>query len=165
LLPKVDWAAGLRTAWSPGAGAAQEHLQHFLQESLDGYPTLRGRPDQPGTSRMSPHLHFGEISPQEIWHTVRRFAIERGQHSTWRESQFLTELGWREFAYYLLFHYPQTPRQPLRPAYAAFPWRTDPAGLQAWQRGFRSAVVLGHPCGCRPRQQYPRLAMGFRMRR
>jgi len=135
LLPKIDWAAGLRAAWKPGAAAAQAHLLHFLQESVEDYPSLRNRPDLPGTSRMSPHLHFGEISPREIWHSLRRFALDRGQHTTWRESQFLTEVGWREFAHHLLFYFPQTPRQPLRAAYAAFPWKTDPAGLQAWQRG------------------------------
>jgi deoxyribodipyrimidine photo-lyase len=135
LLPKIDWAGGLRAAWKPGAATAHAHLQHFLQASFREYPTLRDRPDLPGTSRMSPHLHFGEISPREIWHSLRLFAQARGQHTTWRESQFLTEVGWREFAHHLLFYYPQTPRQPLRSAYAAFPWRKDPAALKAWQRG------------------------------
>jgi deoxyribodipyrimidine photo-lyase len=135
LLPKVNWAAGFGPAWTPGAAAAHQHLMHFLQESFDGYPTLRDRPDLPGTSRLSPHLHFGEISPREIWHAVREFGIERGQHTTWRDSQFLTEVGWREFAHHLLYYYPQTPTQPLRAAYAAFPWKNDPKGLSAWQRG------------------------------
>jgi deoxyribodipyrimidine photo-lyase len=135
LLPKIDWAGGMRAAWKPGAATAHAHLRHFLQESFREYPTLRDRPDLPGTSRLSPHLHFGEISPREIWHSLRKFAQARGQHTTWRESQYLTEVGWREFAHHLLFYYPQTPQQPLRSAYAAFPWRTDPAALKAWQRG------------------------------
>jgi deoxyribodipyrimidine photo-lyase len=140
LLPKIDWASGMRAAWKPGAAAAQADLTHFLQESFQDYPSLRDRPDLPGTSRMSPHLHFGEISPRQIWHSLRRFASDRGQHTTWRESQFLTELGWREFAHHLLYYYPQTPQQPLRAAYAAFPWKTDPASLRAWQHG-----VTGYP--------------------
>jgi deoxyribodipyrimidine photo-lyase len=135
LRPKIDWAAGFRAAWEPGAATALTHLQHFLRESFDEYPTLRDRPDLPGTSRLSPHLHFGEISPREIWHAVRRFGSERGQHSTWRESQFLSEVGWREFAHHLLFHYPRTPGRALRPTYDDFPWRTDPGALRAWQRG------------------------------
>jgi deoxyribodipyrimidine photo-lyase len=135
LLPKINWDDGMRAAWKPGAAQAQTQLQHFLQESFDGYPNARDRPDVTGTSRLSPHLHFGEISPREIWHSLRRFALNRGQHTTWRDSQFLTEVGWREFAHHLLFYYPQTPTQPLRAAYAAFPWLNDPDALRAWQRG------------------------------
>ena len=88
-----------------------------------------------GTSRLSPHLHFGEIGPREIWHATRRAALASGRHSSWRDSQFLTEIGWREFAYHLLFHFPKTPEEPLRANYARFPWRSDGAALRAWQRG------------------------------
>jgi len=140
MLPRIDWASGFRTAWKPGAAAARMHLDGFLQQSFGAYSTDRDRPDLPGTSRLSPHLHFGEISPREIWDTVRRFATERGQDTTWRDSQFLTELGWREFAHHLLYYYPHTPTQPLRAAYARFPWRDDAGGLRAWQQG-----VTGYP--------------------
>ncbi len=88
-----------------------------------------------GTSRMSPHVHFGEIGPREIWHAARRAALARGQAISWRDSQFLTEIGWREFAYHLLFHFPNTPEQPLRANYGRFPWRSDAVSLRAWQRG------------------------------
>jgi deoxyribodipyrimidine photo-lyase len=88
-----------------------------------------------GTSRLSPHLHFGEIGPREIWHATRRAALASGRHSSWRDSQFLTEIGWREFAHHLLFHFPKTPEEPLRANYARFPWRSDGAALRAWQRG------------------------------
>jgi deoxyribodipyrimidine photo-lyase len=142
LLPKLDWAAGFTRAWTPGPPSAHAQLQRFLQQSFDEYPTLRDRPDVRGTSRMSPHLHFGEISPREIWHAVRAFGLERGQHTTWRDSQFLTEVGWREFAYHLLYHYPQTPWQPLRAPYAAFPWRNDPEALRAWQRGHTGYPIV-----------------------
>jgi deoxyribodipyrimidine photo-lyase len=135
LLPKIPWDAGIRAAWIPGSAAAHARLEQFLHEAFDDYKTIRDRPDLPGTSRLSPYLHFGEISPRQIWHSVRRFALARGQHSTWRDSHFLTELGWREFAHHLLFHFPHTPEQPLREGFAAFPWRYDPPSLKAWQRG------------------------------
>ncbi len=135
LLPTIDWAGGMRATWTPGSTAAQAALQRFLHESFDEYRTLRDRPATAGTSQLSPHLHFGEISPREIWYATRRFAEGRGGQTAWRESQFLTEIGWREFAYHLLYHFPETPQQPLRAQYARFPWNADPASLRAWTRG------------------------------
>jgi deoxyribodipyrimidine photo-lyase len=135
LVPRQHWPAGLEAAWTPGSAAAHRHLQRFLAESFDYYGHRRDLPAVHGTSRMSPHLHFGEIGPREIWHATRRSALARGRHSSWRDSPFLTEIGWREFAYHLLFHFPKTPEQPLRANYARFPWRADAASLGAWQRG------------------------------
>jgi len=135
LLPRIGWAGGLREAWNPGSAAALASFEHFLEHGFEDYSNERNRPDKPGTSRLSPYLHFGEISPRQIWHGVRRFAQERGPQSPWRQSQFLTELGWREFAHHLLYHFPQTPELPLRADFARFPWKSDPAGLEAWQRG------------------------------
>jgi deoxyribodipyrimidine photo-lyase len=135
LLPRLDWPAGLEAAWTPGSQAAHSHLNRFLNESFDDYGHRRDQPAVHGTSRMSPHLHFGEIGPREIWHATRRWALARGRHSSWRDSQFLTEIGWREFAYHLLYHFPKTPEQPLRANYARFPWRSDAESLKAWQRG------------------------------
>jgi deoxyribodipyrimidine photo-lyase len=135
LLPQVDWAAGFRAAWTPGSAAAQRLLGRFLADAHGGYAAQRDRPGIQGTSRLSPHLHFGEIGPREIWQALRRHAEGSGQPAAWRDSQFLTELGWREFAYHLLYHFPQTPLHPLRAAYAAFPWKHDAAAVNAWQRG------------------------------
>ena len=135
LLPQIDWTTGMQVAWTPGSDTAHALLHEFLHETLDDYKTIRDRPDLPGTSRMSPYLHFGEISPREIFHAVRDFGLARGQHTTWRESHFLTEVGWREFAYHLLFHYPHTTAAPLRDSYARFPWKSSPENLRAWQRG------------------------------
>jgi deoxyribodipyrimidine photo-lyase len=140
LEPRIDWASGIRTAWTPGSTAAHAALQLFLQEAWDGYKTDRDRPDVSGTSRLSPHLHFGEISPREVWHSVRGFALARGQHSSWRESQFLTELGWREFAHHLLYHFPRSPQRPLNARFDSFPWNHNATALRAWQRG-----VTGYP--------------------
>jgi deoxyribodipyrimidine photo-lyase len=135
LMPRLNWAQGLHAAWTPGSAAAHALLRRFLNDSVDAYATERDRPDLQGTSRLSPHLHFGEISPREVWHATRRFAEDSGWHSTWRRSQFLTELGWREFAYHLIFHFPNTPEEPLRLPFRQFPWQPSARLLRAWQRG------------------------------
>lgn len=135
LLPKLGWAAEFAQAWSPGSEAAHALIERFLQDSLEDYGTRRDRPDLDRTSRLSPYLHFGEIGPREIFHAVRRHAEAHGRHSSWRDSQFLTEVGWREFAYHLLYHFPATPEAPLREAYSRFPWRANDEALIAWQRG------------------------------
>ncbi len=136
LEPAINWADGIRAAWQPGESGAAENLQRFCASAFDGYGVQRNRPDLPGTSRLSPHLHFGEISPRQVWHEVRAFAHRRSLPvAAWRNSQFLAEVGWREFAHHLLFHFPHTPTAPLRPEFARFPWRTDRGWLRAWQRG------------------------------
>ena len=136
LEPKVKWADGLRSAWEPGSAGARTELRRFLRDGLLTYSEGRNRPDVVGTSRLSPHLHFGEISPRQVWHAVKRFAESKAiPAAVWRNWQFLTELGWREFAHHLLIHFPQTPEQSLRPQFARFPWRKNGAWLRAWQRG------------------------------
>jgi deoxyribodipyrimidine photo-lyase len=131
----VDWAAGLRESWMPGSAGAHRALQHFLKDGFDGYDAGRNHPGTRGTSRLSPHLHFGELSPREIWHATRRHAEGHGRHTSWRESQFLAEVGWREFAHHLLYHFPHTPEQPLRANYARFPWASNDPALAAWRAG------------------------------
>jgi deoxyribodipyrimidine photo-lyase len=136
LEPKPNWADGLRAAWEPGSAGARTELQRFLRGGLLTYAVDRNRPDLTGTSRLSPHLHFGEISARQVWQAARRLAESRSiPAAVWRNWQFLTELGWREFAHHLLFHFPHTPEQPLRPEFARFPWRKNPAWLRAWQQG------------------------------
>jgi len=137
--PRLDWTLRMHAAWTPGSSAAHARLRRFLHDCWDGYPDNRDRPDLPATSRLSPYLHFGEIGPREIWHATREFSM-RGEAAGWRRSRFLTELGWREFAYHLLFHFPHTPEQPLREKFAGFPWRPSPEQLRAWQRG-----LTGYP--------------------
>jgi deoxyribodipyrimidine photo-lyase len=136
LLPAIRWDAGFAAAWTPGEAGAQRRLKRFIAEAMDGYGEQRNRPDTDGTSALSPHLHFGEVGPRQIWAAVRTAAKGSGIFPPSRGAQvFLSEVGWREFAHHLLYHFPQTVDAPLRTEFAAFPWRSDPGQLRAWQRG------------------------------
>jgi deoxyribodipyrimidine photo-lyase len=137
LEPKINWAAGLRAAWNPGEKGAQTQLKTFLSRALADYGEARDCPDIAGTSRLSPHLHFGEISARQIWHELDRWAPEAkpGLRQSESTKRFRTELGWREFAHHLLFHFPGTPLEPLRPEFRKFPWNKSPERLARWQRG------------------------------
>jgi len=136
LEPKINWTDGMCATWQPGETGATKSLSRFLAKAFADYSEHRNRPDFAGTSRLSPHLHFGEISPRQVWHGLRRMAVKRGLPvEMWRGSQFLVEIGWREFAHHLLFHFPHTPAKPLRPDFKNFRWQKDAAFLEAWQKG------------------------------
>ncbi len=136
LLPTIPWDLGLKAAWKPGETSALAELQHFLKTSVGDYSLSRDLPAIRGTSRLSPFLHFGEISPRTIWHEANRWRGEQSSlHTVPGLETFLKEVGWREFAYHLLFHFPHTDKEPLRSEFARFPWREDKNGLVAWQRG------------------------------
>ncbi|SDF42748.1 deoxyribodipyrimidine photo-lyase [Limimonas halophila] len=129
-----DWAHGLRAAWTPGEAGAHARLNAFLETSLAGYPELRNRPDTAGTSRLSPHLHWGEVSPRQVWAATRaRMAAEPGVESAgW---DFLRELVWREFSYHLLYWWPEIPETTWKSQFRAFPWRDDADAYAAWTAG------------------------------
>ena len=136
LLPRIGWDEGFYRVWQVGEIAAQQRLQDFLAV-IDDYATQRDRPDLPHTSRLSPHLHFGEVSPRQIVHAVQihlaHDAIAGGVKGA---ETYLRELGWREFGHHLLYHFPTTAETPLNPRFADFPWRRDYGeSLHAWQRG------------------------------
>jgi len=136
LLPGQDRAGGIDKAWRPGENGALVTLQKFLTGPIANYAVDRNRPDMTGTSRLSPHLHFGEVSPRRVWYETTKLVRGGGRNdaSAGAES-FLRELGWREFAHHLLYHFPHTAREPLRPEFSLLQWRDDPAGLDAWRRG------------------------------
>lgn len=121
-----NWAAGLKQTWQPGEHQAHKILDRFLSENLKGYHTQRDYPGQEGTSRLSPYLHFGEISPRQIWHAFKGFADI---------ARFRAELGWREFSYHLLYHFPELPSQPFQAKFSKFSWSYDLKALKAWQQG------------------------------
>ena len=135
LLPtRPDWAGGLRDAWTPGEVGAGERLEAFLSEGLAQYDR-RDEPAVPATSRLSPHLRFGEISPFQLWHRVR------GVAST--SAHFLREVGWREFSWNLLYHQPDIATVNVRKDFDAFGWsEPDAATLEAWQKGLTGIPLV-----------------------
>ena len=136
LLPaKPDWSAGLNEAWVPGEAGAMATLKTFLDAAIDNYDEDRNRPDRSGTSRLSPHLHFGEIAPNRIWQEVKRFIKKAKQAKIKNSMAFLRELGWRDFSNHLLFHWPELPDNAFRPEFERFPWQANKKNLVAWQRG------------------------------
>lgn len=142
LLPqRPDWAGGLRDSWVPGERAARDRLAAFLDGPVAGYPAERDRPDHDGTSALSPYLAFGEIGPRQVWHAARHAAAARPALASGVES-FLRELVWREFNHSLLHMAPHMPEAPLDERFADFPWRDDPDGLRAWQRGLTGYPIV-----------------------
>lgn len=136
LLPTINWARGLAETWKPGVAGAQAALGRFLERVLTGYGETRDRPARVGTSRLSPHLHWGEISPRELWQAVKDVIEQRSDKRTRTNGQaYLRQIGWREFAHQLLIHFPHTTDRPLRPEFAKFPWRRDGKVLTTWQQG------------------------------
>ncbi len=137
LLPaKPDWAAGLRASWQPGEAGAWKRLRAFLAGPINAYDEARNLPGIEGTSRLSPHVHFGEISPRLVWHTVSALGENAGIHI------FLKELLWREFSINLLWQHPELARRPLRKEFEGFPWADDEAALRAWQRGQTGVPIV-----------------------
>ena len=135
LLPEIDWNAGMAAAWKPGEAGAQARLEHFVSDILSSYNETRDVPGIDGTSRLSPHLHFGELSPRQVWRAATSAADAAGGKLDAGAEAFLRELAWREFSHHLLFHWPHFPDTPFRHEFSKFPWRKDAKALKAWQRG------------------------------
>ncbi len=129
LLPKKDWHQSLIKHWQVGEHAAMQKLEAFIDEGLHQYKEGRNFPGQKHVSRLSPHLHWGEISPRQIWQAIQSIALNDNT------DHFLSELGWREFSYYLLYHFPSLPEENFQAKFDYFPWRNNKRLLQAWQNG------------------------------
>jgi deoxyribodipyrimidine photo-lyase len=137
LLPtQPNWAGGLRAAWTPGEAGALARLGSFLAGPVKTYATARDNPGIDGTSKLSPHVHFGEISPRLVWHRAAALAPGEGVQT------FLKELLWREFSLNLLWQHPELRTTPIRPAFRAFPWAPDQAVLRAWQMGQTGVPIV-----------------------
>lgn len=126
---KPDWAKGFSDHWTPGESGARERLEDFLEERLLSYADGRDRPDRNDTSGLSPHLHWGEISPRQIWHATR--SASEGKNA----DKFLSEVGWREFSYNLLYHFPHFPDRNYQDKFDGFPWAGNDSAFEAWTRG------------------------------
>ncbi|KTD11056.1 deoxyribodipyrimidine photolyase phrB [Legionella gratiana] len=141
LLPTINWAARFNDYWTPGESGAQHKLQEFIEHHLNGYKKNRDFPIKNATSRLSPHLHFGEISP---WTILRAIELAKRDPNCDLSSVecFLSELGWREFSVYLLYHFPKLPSENFRNAFDAFPWHNDEHLLSCWQKGFTGYPII-----------------------
>ena len=141
LMPTINWYAGLADAWDPSEQGGINQLKAFVNEPIADYLSDRDFPAKQATSRLSPYLHHGEISPRQAYHAAA--AATRDSISDARKKNafgYIRQLIWREFAHHLLYHFPQTPDNPLREKYKAFPWIDHTKGpghaaLTAWKRG------------------------------
>ncbi|EXF24978.1 deoxyribodipyrimidine photolyase [Nesterenkonia sp. AN1] len=132
LLPtRPDWAGGLRENWTPTEAGGHDRLREFLEHQVEDYDDARDTPAGDGTSRISPYLRFGQLSPRQVWHAAHQQTDEA-------VDKFLSEIGWREFCWHLLFHFPQLPHTNLRAQFDAYPWksrRDAPEDFRAWSKG------------------------------
>jgi len=130
---RPDWSGGF-DIWTPGEAGAHARLKRFLAHGLSRYAEGRDHPAAEAISRLSPHLHFGEIGPRQIWAAIEA-AVQLSPALNRDADKFKAELGWREFSHLLLFHEPSLPTENFKPAFDAFPWRDDEAAYLAWTRG------------------------------
>jgi deoxyribodipyrimidine photo-lyase len=142
LLPSVPWYGGLSNSWHPGEAGAKEMLEIFGDDAIRCYAQVRDVPARHGTSRLSAHLHFGEISPRQIHFELHRWAQCMDAKRRPDIEPYLRQLGWREFAYHLLFHFPKTATEDFNPRFADFKWApSDGTQLARWQQG-RTGIPL-----------------------
>jgi len=137
LCPKISWDQGFKDSWRPGEEQAKKNLAKFLRTRISSYDKDRDIPSLTGTSLLSPHLHFGEIGPKQIW-----AAIIKKTNKNLNSQQYLKELVWRDFAAQLLYHFPHTDKDPLRDAFKKFPWKRSKKNLKAWQTGMTGYPIV-----------------------
>ncbi len=134
LLDDYPWYKKFDGLWIPGEEGAQKRAKHFIKNGLNGYKELRNRPDLYNVSALSPHLHFGEISPRDLWHQVQNQGLSGKMEKD--VDHFCSELGWREFSYSLLYYNPELPRVPLQEKFKNFPWQEPKEDLlEKWRHG------------------------------
>jgi deoxyribodipyrimidine photo-lyase len=129
LLPKIKWHKGIEQLWDSSEKGAEDTVVTFFEQGVINYKEGRNFPAKANTSRLSPYLHFGQISPNQIWYQ----SLNREQNE--QLDTFQSELGWREFSYSLLYHFPQLPRRNLQSKFDHFPWQWGGEKLIAWQQG------------------------------
>jgi deoxyribodipyrimidine photo-lyase len=143
LEPRSAWAGGLAQSWRPGEDGARVQWRRFCVRALADYADGRDRPAEPGTSRLSPHLHWGEITPRQIHHALHRRALRARPQRQAHLEAYLRELGWREFAHHMLYHFPGSSERNFDRRFDAFPWaEPEPSVLQRWQRGLTGVPLV-----------------------
>ncbi len=135
LLPEKSWGNSIAKNWKPSEASAKKKLKQFLEDPVVDYEKNRNHPDLLGTSRLSPHLNFGEISVRTVLHEAQKAAIKNGPIFENGIEAFIKQLIWREFARHMLFLYPFTATKPLHERYEKFPWHKNRKLLEAWQKG------------------------------
>jgi deoxyribodipyrimidine photo-lyase len=141
LLPRHSWSAGLADSWQVGEAAAHDRLHAFVETGLAGYKDGRNFPARGHISRLSPYLHWGEISPNSVWYALQD-QMRAGACPDRDADHFLSELGWREFSHSLLYHFPDLPRKNLQPRFDRFAWRDDDVLLTGWQAGMTGYPII-----------------------
>ena len=139
LLPSINWDTGFKELWSPGEDGAATQLSDFIACAAISYRDVRNIPSIKGTSHLSPHLHFGEISPNQAWYAV---LDAFGGSDNENIYTFLSELGWREFSYYLLFHWPSLPTDNFNSKFDRFHWDNNETLIKAWQKGQTGIPII-----------------------
>lgn len=136
LMPDIAWYTGMAAEWQPGEEGASERLDETVHKIAGHYKERRDFPAVDGVSRLSPHLHFGEMSPRQVWHAVSTESRRHG-HSKYSQNAegFLRQLIWRDFSWHLLYHDPKFPDREWNPQFRKFPWKKNAKFLRAWQRG------------------------------
>ena len=129
LLPKIRWDQKMESYWEISEAGGQQKMQEFFEHGLRDYKEGRNFPAKSCVSRLSPYLHQGQISPNQAWYGAQ------AKHSGKNLDHFLSELGWREFSYSLLYHFPDLPTRNLQGRFDAFPWKEDSRLLERWKRG------------------------------
>ncbi len=142
LLPSApNWASEFGDVWQPGELGALERLEQFVSEDIARYRESRDIPASNSTSHLSPHLHFGEVSPWQIWRLVEE-AKKNPECNVQAANTFLSEIGWREFSYYLLYHFPELPSKNFKEKFDGFAWENDKYALRQWQRGLTGYPIV-----------------------
>ncbi|MDC3085912.1 DNA photolyase family protein [Pelagibacteraceae bacterium] len=140
LMPKHNWHKKMTSLWSPGEEGAQSKIDEFILNGLDNYKEGRNFPSNKNVSQLSPHLHFGEVSPNQVWYRAK---TKEGKLGIKKDlDHFLSELGWREFSFNLLYHFPFLPKENLQKKFDNFPWDNDKDKLKKWQRGLTGYPIV-----------------------
>ena len=140
LIDKIPWHQTMEKTWKIGEKHAQDKLHNFIKNDINNYKIGRDFPSLKKVSQLSPHLHFGEISPHQIWHyTIMHYQDKANEKNL---DSFLSEIGWREFSYYLLYHFSELAYKNFQPRFDNFPWHHNQKYFLAWQKGLTGYPIV-----------------------